>query len=135
MKTSGSKGFHILVPLDGEARLREVWRFAHGAGAVLVKRHPELLTQEFIKADRGERIFVDTGRNGSGATSPRFTRPPQAGRAGVGALHLGGDGARRGRPADVHAAHHAARVAEVGDLWSDVDQRLLAARRDRAQRC
>ena len=45
-----------------------VWRFAHGAGALLVKRHPDLLTQEFIKADRGDRIFVDTGRNGPGAT-------------------------------------------------------------------
>ena len=68
IKTSGSKGFHILVALDGEADFETVWRFAHGVGAVLVKRHPELLTQEFIKADRGDRIFVDTGRNGQGAT-------------------------------------------------------------------
>jgi bifunctional non-homologous end joining protein LigD len=68
VKTSGSKGFHIVVALDGEADFETVWRFAHGAGAVLVKRHPELLTQEFIKADRADRIFVDTGRNGQGAT-------------------------------------------------------------------
>src|SRR4029077_7590036 len=68
VKTSGSKGFHIVVPLDGEADFQTVWRFAHGCGAVLVERHPELFTQEFIKADRGERIFVDTGRNGQGAT-------------------------------------------------------------------
>jgi bifunctional non-homologous end joining protein LigD len=68
VKTSGSKGFHILIGLDGHDDFETVWRFAHGAGAVLVKRRPELLTQEFIKADRGERIFVDTGRNGQGAT-------------------------------------------------------------------
>jgi bifunctional non-homologous end joining protein LigD len=68
VKTSGSKGFHILIPLDGEADFPAVWRFAHGAGAVLVKRHPDTLTQEFIKADRAGRIFVDTGRNGGGAT-------------------------------------------------------------------
>jgi bifunctional non-homologous end joining protein LigD len=68
IKTSGSKGFHILVPLDGAGDFSAVWRFAHGAGAVLVQRHPALLTQEFIKADRGGRIFVDTGRNGQGAT-------------------------------------------------------------------
>jgi bifunctional non-homologous end joining protein LigD len=68
VKTSGSKGFHILVPLDGAADFEAVWRFAHGAGAVLVKRHPEILTQEFIKADREGRILVDTGRNGHGAT-------------------------------------------------------------------
>src|SRR6185295_9420145 len=67
VKTSGSKGFHIVVPLAAGADFATVWRFAHGAGALLVKRHPDLLTQEFIKADRGERIFVDTGRNGPGA--------------------------------------------------------------------
>src|SRR5262245_43505379 len=38
VKTSGSKGFHILIPLDAEADFETVWRFAHGAGAVLVKR-------------------------------------------------------------------------------------------------
>ena len=68
IKTSGSKGFHIVVPLDAEADFETVWRFAHGAGAVLVKRHSDRLTQEFIKADRADRLFVDTGRNGQGAT-------------------------------------------------------------------
>src|SRR6185369_16673849 len=52
VKASGSKGFHILVPVDGQADFQASWRFAHGAGAVLVKRHPQLFTQEFIKADR-----------------------------------------------------------------------------------
>jgi bifunctional non-homologous end joining protein LigD len=68
VKTSGSKGFHILVPLDGEGDFETSWRFAHGAGAVLVKRHPESFTQEFIKADRAGRMLIDTGRNGAGAT-------------------------------------------------------------------
>jgi len=68
VKTSGSKGFHIVIALDGEAGFDVSWRFAHGAGAVLVKRHPELFTQEFIKADRAGRILVDTGRNAPGAT-------------------------------------------------------------------
>ena len=40
VKTSGSKGFHIVVPLDGAAEFEDVWRFAHGAGALLVKRPP-----------------------------------------------------------------------------------------------
>ena len=68
VKTSGSKGFHILIPLDGETDYPAVWRFAHGVGAVLVKRHAQTFTQEFIKADRAGRILVDTGRNGPGAT-------------------------------------------------------------------
>ena len=68
VKTSGSKGFHIVVPLDGKADVGEVARFAHAVGALLVKRDPEHLTQEFSKADRGGRILVDTGRNGYSAT-------------------------------------------------------------------
>jgi bifunctional non-homologous end joining protein LigD len=68
VKTSGSKGYHIVVPLDGTHRFDEVAHFAHGIGVLLVQRDPEHLTQEFIKADRAERILVDTGRNGMGAT-------------------------------------------------------------------
>jgi bifunctional non-homologous end joining protein LigD len=68
VKTSGSKGFHIVVPLDGTARFPEVARFGHAVGTALVSRDPEHLTQEFSKADRGGRIYVDTGRNGYSAT-------------------------------------------------------------------
>ena len=117
VKTSGSKGFHIAVPLDPTAASEASWRFSHGVGAVLVKRHPELFTQEFIKADRGGRIFVDTGRNGPGATfAAAYAVRPKPG-APVSAPCTwqeveGGIGPRaftlRTMPA---------RIAEVGDLW------------------
>ena len=68
LKTSGSKGFHIAVPLNGEADFGAVAQFSHGVAAVLVKRNPNLLTQEFIKVDREGRILVGTGRNHYGAT-------------------------------------------------------------------
>jgi bifunctional non-homologous end joining protein LigD len=68
VKTSGSKGVHIVVPLDGKTQMGEVARFANAVGAALVARHPDRLTQEFSKADRGARIYVDTGRNGYSAT-------------------------------------------------------------------
>jgi bifunctional non-homologous end joining protein LigD len=68
IKTSGSKGFHIAVPLDGKSDFGTVARFAHTVGQILVKRDPENLTQEFSKVDRGGRILVDTGRNGYSAT-------------------------------------------------------------------
>jgi bifunctional non-homologous end joining protein LigD len=65
---AGSKGFHIAVPLAARVSFDTVWQFAHAVAAVLVKRHPEQLTQEFIKSDRKGRILLDTGRNGYGAT-------------------------------------------------------------------
>jgi len=68
VKTSGSKGFHLVVPLDGKATTGEVARFAHAVGALLVERDPQHLTQEFSKADRAGRMLVDTGRNGYSAT-------------------------------------------------------------------
>ncbi|MQA31034.1 MAG: ATP-dependent DNA ligase, partial [Luteitalea sp.] len=68
VKTSGSKGFHILLSLDGKSQTDQVAGFAHAVGAALVKRDPQHLTQEFSKADRGGRILVDTGRNGYSAT-------------------------------------------------------------------
>jgi bifunctional non-homologous end joining protein LigD len=119
VKTSGSKGFHIVVPLDGEAEAERVWRFAHGAGAVLVKRHPQLLTQEFIKADRGGRIFVDTGRNVPGATFAAVyavrARPgaPVSTPCTWAELEGGAVG-----PRTFTLRTLAARVGEVGELWS-----------------
>ena len=68
VKTSGSKGFHIAVPLDAKSDFGTVAQFAHTVGRILVKRDPENLTQEFHKVDRGGRILVDTGRNDYSAT-------------------------------------------------------------------
>ena len=51
VKTSGSKGFHIVVPLDGKTSIGAVERFANAVGTLFVSRAPEHLTQEFSKAD------------------------------------------------------------------------------------
>ena len=68
VKTSGSKGYHVVVPLDGKADCGQVARFAHAVARAFVERDPAHLTLEFYKADRGGRILVDTGRNEFGAT-------------------------------------------------------------------
>jgi len=118
VKTSGSKGFHIAVPLDGEADFGKVERFAHGVGRKLVERDPERLTQEFAKADRGGRILVDTGRNGYSATfAAAYTVRAKAG-APVSAPCTW-DEVERGEvgPRTFTLRGMAARVAAVGELW------------------
>lgn len=60
--TSGSRGLHIWVPLK-ETPMEEVHGFVNGVAEVLVKRDPDLLTTEFMKEARGDRIYVDVGRN------------------------------------------------------------------------
>ncbi len=129
VKTSGSKGFHILIPLDGEGEADSAWRFAHGAGAVLVKRHPELLTQEFIKADRGRRIFVDTGRNLPGATFAAVyaVRPKPGAPVSAPCTWQELEQATVG-PQTFKLRTMAARIADVGELWSSLDDRRCSLR-------
>ena len=68
VKTSGSKGFHVVVPLPRSATFETSSRLAQEVADDLVARHPTLTTLEFAKAERGGRIFVDIGRNRAGAT-------------------------------------------------------------------
>jgi bifunctional non-homologous end joining protein LigD len=121
VKTSGSKGFHIAVPLDGKADFGEVARFAHVVGRILVKRDPKNLTQEFSKADRGGRILFDTGRNGYSATfAAAYTVRAKAG-APVSAPCRWAELERcKVGPRSFTLRTMAQRIAEVGDLWSDL---------------
>ena len=135
VKTSGSKGFHIVGPARRRGGLRTRWRrFAHAVGRVLVRRDPEHLTQEFAKVDRGGRILVDTGRNGYSATfAAAYAVRARAGRARVRAVHLGGDRERRRRAADVHAADDGGpRRRRRRPLVGHAVARTVAARRERA---
>src|SRR5262249_10575291 len=77
VKTSGSKGFHVAFALDEKSDSGKVAHFAHSFGRELVRRAPDLLTQEFYKADRGGKILIDTGRNRIRAThtAPHAVRP------------------------------------------------------------
>jgi bifunctional non-homologous end joining protein LigD len=124
VKTSGSKGFHILVSLDGSARMSEAARFAHAVGALLVARQPERFTQEFSKVDRGGRILVDTGRNGYSATfAAAYTVRAKRG-APISAPCTWAE-VERGevQPRTFTLRTMADRVATVGDLWSDLHKR------------
>ncbi len=124
IKTSGSKGYHIAVPLDGKTETDDVAGFAHAVGTLLVVRHPKTLTQEFHKKDRGRRILVDTGRNGYSATFAAA----YAVRARPGApvsAPCTWEEIEEGsvQPKTLTLRNMAARVEKVGDLWADMRRR------------
>jgi bifunctional non-homologous end joining protein LigD len=124
VKTSGSKGFHILVPLDGASKTGDVARFAHTAGAVLVARDPQRLTQEFSKADRGGRILVDTGRNGYSATFAAVYAVRARPGAPVSAPCTWEEIARGDvGPRTFTLRTMPERLAQVGDLWAGMRRR------------
>lgn len=130
VKTSGSKGFHIAVPLDGRTQMGDAAGFAHAVGALLVTRYPRELTQEFHKADRGKRILVDTGRNGYSATHAAVyavrARPGAPVSAPCTWEELAGGGIG---PRTFHLRNMAQRVDAVGDLWSDMRRRKRSLQR------
>jgi bifunctional non-homologous end joining protein LigD len=130
IKTTGSKGFHIVVPLDGETPVDTVARFANVLGTLFVKRAPNRLTQEFSKADRGGRIYVDTGRNGYSATfAAAYTVRAKPG-APVSApctwqeVERGDVG-----PQTFTLRNMAARVNAVGDAWADMRRRARSLKK------
>jgi bifunctional non-homologous end joining protein LigD len=119
IKTTGSKGFHIVIPLDGETRIEQVVRFANAVGTLFVSRAPDRLTQEFSKADRGGRIYVDTGRNGYTATfAAAYT--VRARRGAPVSAPCTWDEVERGEvdPRTFTLRNMPDRVAKVGDLWA-----------------
>lgn len=124
VKTSGSKGFHIVVPLDGKADTGEVARFAGAVGALLVSRAPDRLTQEFSKVDRTGRIYVDTGRNGYGATfAAAYTvRAKRGAPVSAPCTWKEVEGGKVG-PATFTLRTMPARVARLGDVWADMKRR------------
>jgi bifunctional non-homologous end joining protein LigD len=130
VKTSGSKGFHIVVPLDGQAGYGDVWRFANAVATVLVRRDPENLTLEFSKADRGRRILVDTGRNGYSATFAATYAVRPKPRAPVSAPCTWEE-IERGEvgPQTFTLRSMNERIDRVGDLWSDLNRRKRSLRR------
>jgi bifunctional non-homologous end joining protein LigD len=130
VKTSGSKGFHIVVPLDGKAKSQEVARFADAVGTELVRRDPDRLTQEFSKADRGGRILVDTGRNGFGATFAAAYAVRAKPGAPVSAPCTWAEIERSlVNPQSFTVRNLPDRIRAVGDLWADLEHTPQAFRR------
>jgi bifunctional non-homologous end joining protein LigD len=76
VKTSGSKGVHVFVPLDGKAPVEDVAAATRAVAARAERIDPELATTAFIREDRQGKVFLDATRSG-GATvvaaySPRI---------------------------------------------------------------
>jgi bifunctional non-homologous end joining protein LigD len=124
IKTTGSKGFHIVVPLDGRTPIATAARFANAVGHLFVSRAPDRLTQEFSKNDRGSRIYVDTGRNGSSATfAAAYTVRARHG-APVSAPCTWQE-VERGdvHPRSFTVGNMRDRIRGVGDVWADLRRR------------
>jgi len=137
VKTSGSKGFHIVVPLDGKSKMDDVARFANHVGRVFVSLAPDHLTQEFSKVDRKGRIYIDTGRNGYSATfAAAYT--VRAKRGAPVSAPCTWEEIEKGtvNPGTFTLTNMPARIKKAGDLWADMlrKKRSLTKPIDRLKR-
>lgn len=67
--TTGSRGVHVVVPLNGHDDFDAVRDFARELAGELVRAHPERLTAEPRKKDRGDRLYLDIQRNAYAQTA------------------------------------------------------------------
>jgi bifunctional non-homologous end joining protein LigD len=129
VKTTGSKGLHVTVPLDRRSDADAVRAFALELGEVLVAREPELLTLEFRKDKRGGRLLVDLKRNGYAQTAV----PPYSVRARPGATvatpidwsEIESPGLR---PYDFTIRTIFGRLERIEDPWSGMARRARSLR-------
>ncbi|MBE4738518.1 MULTISPECIES: non-homologous end-joining DNA ligase [Streptomyces] len=67
--TTGSRGVHVVVPLNGHDDFDSVRGFAREIAEELVRARPERLTVEPRKKDRGDRLYLDIQRNAYAQTA------------------------------------------------------------------
>lgn len=69
LMSTGSRGLHVLVPLDRHAPFDAVREFARDVAELLVERYPDELTTTARKQARKGRLYLDVQRNGYGQTA------------------------------------------------------------------
>jgi bifunctional non-homologous end joining protein LigD len=131
LKTTGSRGYHVHVPLRPIQLFDDVRSFAREIASRLVELDPGLFTIEHRKAKRGDRVYVDVMRNGYGQTAV----PPYAVRARPGApvsTPIEWDELSRVAPAQHTITSVRRRLGQRADPWRSIRrhaQSLTGARR------
>ena len=116
VKTSGAKGLHVFVPIGTKATIDDVAAATRAIAARAERLDPALATTEYVRSERGGKVFIDSTRAG-GATvvsaySPRI-------RPGVPvSFPVAWDELDRVRPEEFNV-HTAARLVGEGDPWAE----------------
>jgi bifunctional non-homologous end joining protein LigD len=63
VKTSGSKGLQLYVPLNGPADYDHTKTFARSLARLLEKEHPDLVVSKMKRELRGGKVYVDWQQN------------------------------------------------------------------------
>ena len=118
VKTTGSSGCHLYVPIRRGPTQKQVWTFAKALAQALAAKYPKLLTAEYrIAARPAGRVLVDYNQNAWGRTlaSIYSTRPKP--HATVSTPLTWKEVERGVELADFRLDNVPARLRKIGDLW------------------
>jgi DNA ligase D len=137
-KTTGNRGLHIYLRLEERWDATTVRSAAVALARELERRHPGLITANWWKEERGERVFVDFNQNAPHKTvfGAWFARPRTGGQVST---PLSWDQVADVVPDDLTIRVVPERLRSGGDPWADIADRpqslqtlLDLAERDRA---
>ena len=119
VKTTGSKGLHVYVPIVRGPEQHDVRTFAHLIAQELARRHPALITAEYRVAKRPRgRVLVDYNQNRWGSTLASVYSVRPRPEATVSTPVTWKDVEKGVRIEDYTVKNIPARVAKLGDLWA-----------------
>jgi bifunctional non-homologous end joining protein LigD len=123
VKTSGSKGLHVYVPIVRGPVQKTVWTFAKALAVELASRNPALMTSEYRKSNRPRgRVLVDYNQNRWGSTLASIYSARPRPLATVSMPLTWKEVAGGANTEDFRIENVRARLAKTGDLWKPLLQ-------------
>jgi bifunctional non-homologous end joining protein LigD len=123
VKTTGSRGLHVYVPIVRGPGQKQVWTFAKALAQELARRHPALITGEYRVAKRPRgRVLVDYNQNRWGSTLASIYSARPRPEASVSTPVTWKEVERGIRIEDFTMLNVPERVARLGDLWKPMVQ-------------
>ena len=121
VKTSGSDGIHVLVPITRRSTFEDIYEFAERVSRRLEQQHPGEVTTEWLKKKRSG-VLVDHRQNAWGKTiASVYSVRPKPGAPVSTPLHWD-ELTEDVRPRDFTMAVALDRIARLGDLFEPVLQ-------------
>ena len=131
VKTTGSRGLHVYVPIVRGPTQKAVWTVAKTIAIDIARRHPRLATAVYRKDARPrDRVHVDFNQNAWGRTLASVYSVRPRPRATVSTPLTWDELAGGAVIEDFRMDNVPARVRDLGDLWAPVTARSARGRFD-----
>jgi bifunctional non-homologous end joining protein LigD len=123
VKTTGSRGLHVYVPIVRGPSQKDVWTLAKALAVELAARNPKLMTSEYKVAKRPHgRVLVDYNQNAWGRTLASIYSVRPRPRAPVSTPVTWKEIERGCEIEDFRLDNVRARFDKLGDLWKPLLQ-------------